>query len=115
MKSTVIKEIRSLDKDLREKAKGFPLFKVTFKNLRDLSDSRVVEIRDWYLDLVQQESHRLLMRLLNENTKEYWVNIQKRFYNLPEYGKLQYRLQVFVATARLSMPEEIKPQRKKND
>lgn len=113
MKSDVIKEIRSLDKDLRGSVKGFPLFRVTFKHLRDLDEHRVKEVRKWYVKLVKTESYNRLVRLINENTKEYWVNVQKRFPNLPEYGKLQYRLQIFVAEAKLSMPNEIKPEKKK--
>lgn len=113
MKSPVIKEIRSLDKDLRESVKGFPLFKINFKHLRDLEDQRVAEILDWYKSLFELECYRSLVKLYRENSTEYWLNIQKRASYLPEYGKLQYRLQIFVAEVRSTMPNEIKPEKKK--
>lgn len=109
MQSSIIKEIRSIDKSLRESIKGFPLFKVNFRLLRDLEEQRVVEIRDWYLKLQANEAYLSLMKLYRENKPDYWIRVQKRFFNLPEYGKLQYRLQVFVATARQTMPDEINP------
>ena len=109
MQSSIIKEIRSIDKSLRESIKGLPLFKVNFRLLRDLEEQRVVEIRDWYLKLQASEAYLSLMKLYRENKPDYWIRVQKRFPNLPEYGKLQYRLQVFVATARQTMPDEINP------
>ena len=109
MQSSIIKEIRSIDLNLRGGIKGFPLFKVNFRLLRDLDEERVKEILDWYITLRNCEAYVSLMKLYKENTPDYWIRVQKRFPNLPEYGKLQYRLQVFVATARQTMPDEINP------
>ena len=115
MKSNVIKEIRSLDKDLRESVNKWPLFRVNFKLLRDLDEDKVLEIRDWYVSLKETSAYRDLVKLLKENKPEYWTRIQLLFPNLPEYRKLQYRLQIFVAEARRTMPTEIKHVRNHND
>ena len=107
MKSSVIKEIRLLDKDMRGRIQGFPLFKVNFKLLRDMEEDRVNQILDWYKNLLVGKEFRDLERLYKENKLEYWKYIQRNSSSLRELNKLRHLIQIFVTYARRTMPEEI--------
>jgi sulfatase maturation enzyme AslB (radical SAM superfamily) len=93
---------------LRKSVKGFPLVKVTFKNLRDLEEDQVVEVRDWYVSLFERDSYKSLLKLYKEADLDVWLRKQKLYPHLAEYQKLKYRLEVFRADFRRTMPESIK-------
>lgn len=103
--SSIIKNIRSLDKSLREKLNGLPLFKVTFRHLRDLEEDRLLEIENWYVELQRGEGYRNLTRIYNENPPEYWRAIPNHF---EEHAKMRYRQQIFISEVRRTMPLELK-------
>lgn len=106
--SNIIKRIRSCDKNLRERLKDLPLFKVTFRYLRDLEIARLQEIESWYIELTSGENFNKLRRIYNENTPEYWRSIPNHF---EEHEKMRYRQQIFISEARRTMPDEINPRR----
>lgn len=103
-KSDVIKNIRLIDKGMREKVRGLPLFKLTFKRLRDLPLSRVLEIESWFCLLSESGQFKTLSRIYNENSPEYWQRIPN---HLEEHVTMRYRRDVFVTMARNTMPEEL--------
>lgn len=107
--SIIIKRIRLCDKNLRERLKDLPLFKVTFRYLRDLETARLLEIETWYVELTSGENFNKLRRIYNENTPEYWRTIPNHF---EEHEKMRYRQQIFISEARRTMPEEINPRKK---
>jgi len=105
-KSSIIKSIRSADKDMRDKVNRLSLFKVTFRTLRDLDEPRLIEIENWYVSLVASEHFKKLRRIYNENAPAYWERIPKHF---EEHEKMRYRRDIFVTHARSTMPTEINP------
>lgn len=106
MRSKSMKEIRSLDKSMRDKVKGFPLFKVNFVKIRDDEDLQEL-VLSWYTWLLDSKEFKDLVKLYNENPLDWWMRVQKNFSYLPEYGLLKYRKQLFVELARKTMPQEI--------
>lgn len=89
--------------------------KVTFKRLRDLPDLNVLEIRDWYIEMMRRPSYLSLCKLYKENSLEYWKNLQRNFPSLYEYQMLKYRLQIFTTEFRKSMPDVLNPKQEETN
>jgi len=92
---------------MRDKIKGFPLFKVSFVRIKEDLDAQEL-VLSWYNWLLDTKEYKELIKLYKENPTEWWLRVQKTASYLPEYGLLKYKKQMFVELAKKTMPREIK-------
>lgn len=108
MQSTVMKEIKSLDKSMRDKFTGFPLFQVAFGELKSADEEVQEVVLEWYKHILSCEHYESLRILWNENDPHWWHNVRTNSPGLPEYCEFNYRKSVFVEYCKQTMPSIIR-------
>lgn len=107
MRLELLKEIRDLDKKLRDTFKGLMLFKVRFAGLKKKDIESVRSVYFWYKHIMSCDDFKVLLKLWKENTPEWWENTRRFNPNLKEYEKLKYLKLLFVNHCKKTMPKDI--------